>query len=125
SYHHYGPYSDQLAGALDQAVASGLVEEDRRDSANGYKLYAYKLNREHPDYTYLALPPRDADAVQSFMKVSKDAHWRALELAATVVYLERNLTISREAATARALGLKPDCKPYCAEAETLLNELGF
>lgn len=118
-----GPHSEHLAGALDQAVASGLVEEDRWDSADGFKLYAYKLNREHPDFDYLALPPDDADAVRSFMKVSKGAHWRTLELAATVIHLEGKLKISREAATTRAIGLKPACEPYRADAAALLNEL--
>lgn len=125
SYHHYGPYSDQLAGALEQAVVSGLVEEVQRDSSTGRKLYTYKLNRAHPDYEHLDLPDADVAEVQDFMKSSKDAHWRTLELAATVVYLERSLPLSREAATNRALGLKPDCKPYVAPAAALLSELGF
>ncbi len=121
SYHHYGPYSEQLAGALDQAVASGLVKEERRESAKGRTLYAYELNHEHPDAAYLALPSDEADAVRSFMSMSKDAHWRTLELAATVVYLERNLTIPRQAAMKRALGLKPDCQPFASSAEALLS----
>lgn len=129
AYHHYGPYSEQLAGALDQAVASGLIEEERRDQPSGRKLYAYKLRREHPDYEYLKLSPADQDVVRKFMSTGKGAHWRALELTATVVYLERNTkregVISREAAITRALGLKPDCKPYREAAETLLAELGF
>jgi len=125
AYHHYGPFSEQLAGALDQAVASGLVEENRRDSHNGYKLYTYKLNREHPDVEYLKLAQADHETVRKFMSTSSSAHWRTLELAATVVYLERNLEISRETAITRALGLKPDCKPYRTDAEALLTGLSL
>lgn len=125
SYHHYGPFSEQLAGALDQAVASGLLHEQRRDSPNGYKYYVYVINPEHPDASDLALPRPDADAVRSFVKASKDAHWRTLELGATVVYLQRNRNLDRETAIARALRLKPDCKPHRDDAEALLVKLGL
>lgn len=42
-----------------------------------------------------------------------------------MVYLERNLSLPRQAALTRALGLKPDCTPFQAQAEGLLSELGF
>lgn len=45
-------------------------------------------------------------------------------LSATVVYLERNLGLPREAAFTRALGLKPDCADY-RDPVKLLSELGF
>ena len=125
SYHHYGPYSDQLAGALEQVVASGLVQEVQHTTSNQRKIYSYKLNRQHPDNACLELTPVELDELRTVVRASQDATWRTLELAATVVYLERNLNLSRDASFTRALGLKPDCVSYQEQATRLLAELGF
>lgn len=48
-----------------------------------------------------------------------------LELAATVVFLEREAKVTREEALRRALGHKPACAPYENEATELLTQLGL
>lgn len=125
SYHHYGPYSDQFAGVLEQSVASGLVREEAHRVGSGRKQFAYTLDRDHGDVPHLQLSAPDSAELDVFMGMTRDAHYRTLELAATVVYLERNLTLPREAAFQRALGLKPDCKGHRDHADILLGELGF
>lgn len=125
SYHHYGPYSDQLAGALEQAVASGLVREESVMTSQGRRSYNYTLDAVHVDNDYLKLDREESTQVHAFLQATEPKHWRTLELAATVVYLERDMSLPRDTAFDRALGLKPDCKPFRQEATELLTELGF
>lgn len=125
SYHHYGPYSDQLAGVLEQATFSELVHEVEQRSETGHRNYVYRPNREHPDLQYLQLDDADRAELRKVADVTRWAKWRTLELAATVIYLERNLELSRAAAMERALLQKPQCVDFRAQAEELLAKLGF
>src|SRR5690606_1053783 len=103
AYHHYGPYSDQLAGVLEQAAFSGLVREIEQRSETGHRHYVYRPNHEHPDLQHLQLDEADRAELRKVADVTRWAKWRALELAATVIYLERNLDLTRAAAMERAL----------------------
>ena len=125
SYHHYGPYSDQLAGVLEQAAVSGIVREVERISENGHRHYAYEPNAGHPDLEYLQLSEAERAEVHEFADLTRWTKWRTLELAATVVYLERNMDLPRDTAIERALVLKPQCADYRDQAEKLLRNLGF
>lgn len=125
SYHHYGPYSDQLAGTLEKAVVSDLIREVEQRSDGGHRHYIYQPNSEHPDRAYLELTPSELTQLRRITELTRWTKWRTLELAATVVYLERNMDLSRDAALQRALALKPNCSDFRAQAEDLLAKLGL
>ncbi len=125
SYHHYGPYSRQLSDVLQEAVAAGLLQESRDAFAQGYQRYAYCLTeggRSWLDEEFDAHP----ETMEKFGGLLSKAHWRVLELAATVVFLEKEeLATERRNAFSMALRLKPECKVFRERAERLLDELGL
>lgn len=123
AYHHYGPYSDALAGVLDQAVASGLVKEHEHTTAEQRRQFTYEVDEAHGDLRLLGLTEAQQHAVSAFHQATKQAHWRTLELAATVVFLERHSQLDRSDALARALKLKPACASYQGQATQLLTSL--
>jgi uncharacterized protein YwgA len=125
AYHHYGPYSDQLAGVLDQAVASGLVKEHEHTTAEQRRQFTYQVDEDHGDLPYLDLGDEEQRTLLAFHRATKPAHWRTLELAATVVYLERHSQLARDTALARALRLKPACAEFQDKATQLLCTLGL
>lgn len=125
AYHHYGPYSDELASVLDQAVASGLVKEQEHTTAEQRRQFTYAVDEAHGDLRLLDLTPEQQRSLSTFLRVTKPAHWRTLELAATIVYLERHSQLDRSRAMARALKLKPACASFQQEARQLLTGLGL
>lgn len=122
-YHHYGPYSRGLSDAIQAAVASGLLREARTEYADTDAVsYTYVLTdegrawvRENED--------EPEPQVKQHARTLKDARWRALELAATALFLQRDEGLPRDAAMVRAIELKPPCEPYRAEAEQILATL--
>lgn len=125
AYHHYGPYSDELAGVLDHAVASGVVKEREHITAEQRRQFTYEVDESHGDLRLLDLTPEQQRSLSSFLRLTKHAHWRTLELAATVVYLEHHSRLDRDHAMARALKLKPACTEHQPQAAQLLTSLGL
>lgn len=123
SYHHYGPYSEQVAGALRMGVASGLVCERTETYDEEWQKFTYELDESHPDASYLELAPDEIRLVGKLKQLTIRAHWRTLELAATAKFLEQQAKLPRDQAIERALGHKPACKPYEPEARRLLDTL--
>lgn len=77
-YRHYGPYSEQLAQAMEIAVLLGPVHEVERKTDWGGRYSIYSL-----DGADLGADPRRADFVQK----AKGVNAVELELAATAAYL--------------------------------------
>ena len=123
AYHHYGPYSDHLAGVLDDAVASGLVQEHETITGERRRQFTYRIDESHGDLPLLALTGDQQQKLSAFHQITRSTHWRTLELAATVVYLEQHAKLPREAAVARALKLKPACVEHRGEGMELLASL--
>lgn len=120
-YHHYGPYSRLLSDSLRYTVAMGLIDE---------RAHSLDENGDHIRYSY-SLTERGA-ALISQENVSENTsalieelnkhHWRSLELAATVKFLQlREGYESAEIAISEALRLKPATRPYVEEAKQVLN----
>lgn len=124
SYHHYGPYSEQLAGALRGAVASGLINEDAERFDDEWQKFSYRLNEAHPDADFLRLDEDELDFVSKLKAATRSHHWRVLELSATALFLEHMRRMPRRDAIDLALRHKPACKPYREESERLLARLG-
>jgi hypothetical protein len=77
-YHHYGPYSEDLARGMDIATLVGVVGEEERQADWGgrYSIYRVKVSKNPPD------PGRSA-----FVQRAKIIDANELELAATAAYL--------------------------------------
>ena len=75
-YRHYGPYSEELAEAMEIAVGLDIVEEDERVSASGA---SYSI--------YSADPADDDNERARFIKAAAGISAIELELAATAAYL--------------------------------------
>lgn len=123
-YHHYGPYSDELAGILSQAVRAQIVTEQREDVADEWQRYEYKVGPRAEEYGNL-LAPEQRSVVDGIVEAARGQHWRTLELAATIDYLRGSEGVGFDAAVQHALVLKPACKPYEGAARTLLRSLGL
>lgn len=77
SYHHYGPYSEQLATAADRAILLGLVAESPRRASWGGHYSIFSTTRcaeENPSRAKL-------------IEISAKANAVALELAVTAAFV--------------------------------------
>ena len=86
TYHHYGPYSRDLADALDWAVLRDDVEEEPRETGYGSTYSAFRW-RQSDDVTadrVGALPMAEAKADVATLKKQPSV---ILELAATIHWL--------------------------------------
>jgi len=61
--------------------------------------------------------------VKRLVERVKEEHWRTLELASTIDFLEQHDALERGKALSRALGLKPACEGYQQPAVQLLDDL--
>ena len=77
-YRHYGPYSEELASAIDLAGAFGLVKEDERRTEWGgvYSIYTVSESTERPK-----------NARAKFAEEAAALDSLELELLATAAYL--------------------------------------
>ena len=123
SYHFYGPYSRELSDALNNAVAFGLVREDRQDFKEDHSRYTYSLTPEGGEWLS-GRENTDSESFQREIEFLQGQKWRTLELAATVAYLEtRGHAPDRRAAFRKAISMKPECEKFAGDAETVLNSL--
>jgi uncharacterized protein len=121
-YHHYGPFSRELSDTLQFAVSAGLLNEIRESFSENNQRYKYELT--DAGRSFIAQSESVLEAFGSTVNRLSSEHWRALELASTVDFLQRTRpSNSLEKAFDRALQLKPETGPYRKDAERLLKEL--
>lgn len=77
SYHHYGPYSEQLATAADRAVLLGLIKEDPRRAAWGGTYSIFSTDKRVDDNAARA----------KLIELATSANAVALELAVTAAFV--------------------------------------
>ena len=120
-YHNHGPFSRELSDTLQFATSAGLLEEDRIPVSEGINKYIYKITES--GRSFLQESGKASGTYLGLIKKLQVHNWRALELAATVRYLETAESFSdREMAFDAALSLKPETKSYFDEAKAILNE---
>jgi uncharacterized protein YwgA len=85
-YHHYGPYSEELARLADDARALGLLDVDWGRTADGdeYAIYRSAV-RQH-----FAENHRTDDPRRDVLRLLSEYSAIELELAATADFLEKN-----------------------------------
>ena len=121
-YHHYGPYSDDVAEVLSKGVRSGFFEEKTESFDDEWQRYEYSLRRD-ADHYVTVLSEQSKRLIDSAVGLTADVHWRILELAATVLFLRRRDGRSIGSAVLQALSLKPGCRNYENDAIALLEKL--
>ncbi|WP_437763863.1 hypothetical protein WMF27_38675 [Sorangium sp. So ce281] len=121
-YHHYGPFSAEVADAIKGAVRSKVVAEHEESDDDGWRRYEYQPGERAVDYAARVDPVTRA-VVDNVLKICDGAHWRTLELAATADFLRRADDLDRDAAFREALERKPQCAQYESAARRLLHEL--
>ena len=122
AYHHYGPYSRDVSEALQELVATGLIDEHQA-SHEKYVQYSYNLTEGGKRW----LAAHEVDGASSFDSLYRKlatTPWRTLELATTIWFLQQE-KIARDFSSAvkQALDLKPECQQYKSDAEQLLCAL--
>ena len=82
-YRHYGPYSEELAEAMEIAVGLGIVQEERKESMSGAWYSVYRTDQRSCD-----------DDRARFITTAAKVSAIELELAATAafVYAEEGYT---------------------------------
>lgn len=120
-YHNYGPYSREISDTLQFATSAGLLAEEKSPLGEGINKYSYKLT--DAGRSFLRESGKSPEAFASLINKLQGHNWRALELAATVRYLETAESFSdRKSAFEAALNLKPETKQYFKEAEDILAQ---
>ena len=85
-YHHYGPYSFDLADGLTDARAEGRIEIEEQPGRYGIRHAIFRLKGDLPRPQQLGeLPVRAAHRFLTSMK--EEASDIVLEIAATIVFL--------------------------------------
>lgn len=123
-YHHYGPFSWTVAESLVDGVRCDALQEEAKPLVDDRQSYAYRLRDgagEKIDDVSLA----SQALVERLVAQLRDEHWRTLELASTIDFLEQREGLGREQALSRALGLKPACRDYKDNALHLLDGLAL
>jgi len=85
TYHHYGPYSFELAGGCVDAEAEGQVGIEERDGRHGvpYAIFTSTGGKAPPN----ALGELPAGRARSLLEEMRGVSDIVLELAATIVFL--------------------------------------
>lgn len=121
-YHHYGPFSSEVASSVMGALSWQVLEQRIESFDEEMQRYEYRLGRGATSSASPLDPESRADVARVVEQV-KGEHWRTLELAATVDFLQQSEQKTRVQALERALRLKPACVPYKAQALALLDRL--
>jgi uncharacterized protein len=93
SYHHYGPYSEELSVAIDRArVLDKTIKEDKVQSSDGgfYSVYSYSGTKMRTG-SVGGLPLNRARELIAMMKAETST---VIELAATIHWLRKKEKVS-------------------------------
>lgn len=121
-YHHYGPFSRTVAESLLDGERCGALQEEARPFEDDRQAYAYRLTAQASKKVD-DVSPESRALVERLVARVKEEHWRTLELASTIDFLEQHDALERSKALSRALGLKPACEGYQQPAIRLLDDL--
>lgn len=124
TYHHYGPYSRELAASLDRGVAFGEIEEREHETRQGatYSIFCWKKQALEPADSVGPLPMAEAKGDVEMLKKKPSV---VLELAATIHWLIAKEQVDnwREQLKIRKTLKATDAN--IARAEGVLRDLGL
>ena len=113
SYHHYGPYSEEVSVAASDAAILGLLKEDSRRASWGGRYSVFRVDQSSVDLD-------ENDPAKGLVSKAKSADGIALELAATAAFLASRGSQHPWADVAR---LKPEKSNSIENAKSLYEEL--
>lgn len=91
-YHHYGPFSAELAFAADDAEALGLLCTEQRHGFHGVPYTVFKSTDEQG---FMEEPDPARATRQRCLDIMRHYSALVLELAATLVFLERQEQVEK------------------------------
>lgn len=125
AYHHYGPYSQELAGAVFQAqVLDKSIVEDTYDYPSGGSLSTYRLAQSEA-VAGAQVGSLDREVARRKIAAMKRHSSVEIELAATIHWLRRKENVSDCKAELRRRKPTKATDPAIAGAERLLDEIGL
>lgn len=128
TYHHYGPFSRELSDTIRTAVSLVLIEEVKESFSETVARHRYRLLQSGREAlkSYEAIISSSARVYEQLVPFLASQHWRTLELAATVKFLEQTERgSSRDQVIQMAITLKPETKPYRSDAVSALQSIGL
>jgi len=117
----YGPYSPDLAGVVESMTAIGLVKQRGEQTTLGVRR-CYKVDEEIAEKLGFERPDPPEKVKEAVALINRYQNTDVLELAATILMLERTAG-GRKEAEEQALNWKTHLKPCLPEARSLLSEL--
>jgi uncharacterized protein YwgA len=121
-FHHYGPYSEEVASVLSQAVDANIIVEKTVSFDDEWQRFEYTLSPRGSEY--VAMVGEDSmSLIKTVVSETVDQHWRTLELAATVLFFQKRGGLGMTDAMSRSLSMKPACHGHEQKAATLLTSL--
>lgn len=121
SYHHYGPYSEDLARSLDYAEITDAIHEEPRNTQYGSTFIAYTLAKDTPPAN--AIGKIDWQTAKNYISEMKRETSVVIELAATIHWLrqkEKVLNWKSELKRRKTYKAEP---LFIDRAEVLLDKL--
>lgn len=124
TYHHYGPYSFELAEGCLDACAEGWVKIEEKPGRYGIRYAIFKIREDaKPSGRLGALP---ADEARPLLKEIQRVSDIVLELAATIVYfLEDGYDMKQAIAETKARKPLKANAASLARADSLIRALGL
>lgn len=125
SYHHYGPYSEDLSRELTiESAFSDDFQEEYGYTQKGAKFSIYKLSESHSN-PELAFGDFDHGKVVQLIQTLKQPQSVVIELAATIHWLKHEEKVTDWKAELRERKPEKASDKNIAKAETLLAEIGL
>lgn len=123
TYHHYGPYSRELADALDLGLFLSEVEEQERETGYGTTYSAFSLKaRSRRSHVVGTLPMREAKACVEWLKKQPSV---ILELAATIHWLKCKEAVGDWRSELKARKALKATEKNIERAEAVLRHMGL
>lgn len=125
SYHHYGPYSDDLSNAIDFANHFNAAFEETQQSAKSHSgKYSVFTSTETPSPD-ISVGEIDQPNLAELLKKMTSTSSVVIELAATIHWLQNAEKIVDWESTLKARKPSKTSSENVEKAKALLNEIGL
>lgn len=122
-FDRHGPLSREISDALQEAIAAGLIEEDRENPGVPKSDFLYKFTTPGIKWLESNIPDRDR-CVQRTLRLLSRISDEALALSSIVFYLEHEGYSQDETqAFQKALAIEPRFVPYQSNAEVIVRHI--